>query len=147
MKSTTYFAEITTQKAEKYLREETRIHYLLAHLLASSELRNFLCEFTENCFAIFDQSSHAIYLMWHRLLLFFPEFTSIIPFIIYNSFYCCFLQQDRCHNWKLPGFITSSHILLIFITYEALSFSWRKQEEKSYIHLKASFLYHRKTRF
>ena len=85
MKSTTYFAEITTQKAEKYLREETRIHYLLAHLLASSELRNFPCEFTENCFAIFDQSSHAIYLMWHRPLLFFPEFTSIIPFIVVFS--------------------------------------------------------------
>ena len=45
------------------------------------------------------------------------------------------------------GCITSSHILLIFITQEALFFSWRKQEEKTYIHLKVSFLYHHKALF
>ena len=48
MKSTTYFAEITNQRAEKYLSR--RIH-LLARLLASCRLRNFPREFTENCFA------------------------------------------------------------------------------------------------
>ena len=41
------------------------------HLLACSPLRNFPCKFTENCFAIFDQSSHVILLMWFSQLYFF----------------------------------------------------------------------------
>ena len=68
MKSTTYFAERKLPAAR---------------LLALCQLRNFPCEFTENCFAIFDQLSCAIYLMWYRLLLFFPEFSSIIPFVVW----------------------------------------------------------------
>ena len=51
MKSTTYIVEITTQKNEKYLSEER--NPLLARLLASCQLRNFLREFTEKCFAVF----------------------------------------------------------------------------------------------
>ena len=83
MRSTRYFAEITNKKAENYLPEtgKTRIH-LLAHLLASCQLRNFPREFTENIFAVFDQSSRLIYLTWYRSLLFFPEFTSVIPFMV-----------------------------------------------------------------
>ena len=57
MKSATYIAEITTQKAEKCLSvwgKKTRIH-LLARLLALCQLRNFPCRFTEKCFAVFDQ--------------------------------------------------------------------------------------------
>ena len=53
MKSTTYIAKITAEKNEKFcLRGEIN---LLARLLASCELRNFLREFTENCFEVFDQ--------------------------------------------------------------------------------------------
>ena len=50
------------------------------HLLASCQIRNFPNEFTEKCFAIFDVSSHVIYLTWYWLLLFFQELSSIIPF-------------------------------------------------------------------
>ena len=42
-----------------------------AHLLTWYWQRNFLCEFTENCFAIFDQSSHVILLTWYCWLYFF----------------------------------------------------------------------------
>ena len=80
IKSTTCIIEITSQENEKYLRGE--IH-LLACLLTLWHLRNFPCEFTEKCFAVFDQSSHAIYLTWYRLLLFFREFSSVIPFMVW----------------------------------------------------------------
>ena len=80
MKSTTY---ITTQNNEKYLSEgRNSIACLTAHLLALCQLRNFPCEFTEKCFAVFDLSSFAIYLMWCRSLLFFREFSSIILFMV-----------------------------------------------------------------
>ena len=84
MKSTTYFAEITNNKSWKasVWERKTRIH-LLAHLLTLCQLRNFLSEFTENWFAIFDQSSCAIYLKWYRSLLFFLKFTCIIPFMVW----------------------------------------------------------------
>ena len=59
MISTKYATEITTQKTG-----------------------NFAPEFTEKCFADFEQSSCAIYLTWYTLLLFFQEFTSIIPFMV-----------------------------------------------------------------
>ena len=79
MKSTTYTVEITTQKNEKYLSERINpLAWSPAHLLASCQLRNFPCEFTEMCF---DQSSHTIHLIWYRLVLFFWEFSSIIPFM------------------------------------------------------------------
>ena len=52
MKSTTY---ITTQNNEKYLSEgRNSIACFTAHLLALCQLRNFPCEFTEKCFAVFD---------------------------------------------------------------------------------------------
>ena len=54
-----------------------------ACLLALCQLRNFLRELTEKCFAVFDQSSHAIYLTWYRSLLFFWEFSSIIPSMVW----------------------------------------------------------------
>ena len=61
MKSTTYIAEITTQKNEKkYLSERRKpLAFLPGCLPALCQLRNFLCELTEKCF---DQSSCAIYL-------------------------------------------------------------------------------------
>ena len=55
---------------------------LLGRLLALCQLRNFPRVFTEKCFVVFDQSGCAIYLMWYRLLLFFLEFSSIIPFMV-----------------------------------------------------------------
>ena len=84
MKSTTYIVEITTQKNEKYLSEGRNPLACspASCFLALCQPRNFLCEFTEKCFAIFDQSSHMIYLTWYWLLLFFWEFSSIIPFMV-----------------------------------------------------------------
>ena len=82
MKSTTYIAEITNQKNEKYLSEgRNPLACLPPCLLASCQLRNFPCEFTEKCFVVFDQSSCVIYLTWYRPLLFFWEFSSFIPFM------------------------------------------------------------------
>ena len=57
MKSTTYMVEITTQKNEKYLSEGRNplaclAVRLAARFLASCQLRNFLLEFTEKCFAV-----------------------------------------------------------------------------------------------
>ena len=61
MKSTTYIVEITTQKNEKYLSEgRNPFACLPARLIASCQLKNFPREFTEKCFAAFDQSNHAI---------------------------------------------------------------------------------------
>ena len=83
MRSTTYIAEITDQKNEKYLSEgRNPLACLPPRLVASCQLRHFPREFTEKCFAVFDQSSCAIYLTWYRPLLFFWEFSSIIPFMV-----------------------------------------------------------------
>ena len=82
MKSTTYIAEITNQKNEKYLSEGRNPLACLPRLLALCQLRNFLREFTEKCFAVFDQLSCMIYLTWYWPLLFFWEFSSIIPFML-----------------------------------------------------------------
>ena len=79
MKSTTHIVEITTQQNEKCLSEgKNLLACSPACLFASCQLRNFPREFTEKCFAVFDQSSCAIYLTWYRPLLFFWEFSSII---------------------------------------------------------------------
>ena len=84
MKSTTYIVEITNQKNEKYLSEgRNPLACLPPRLLASCQLRNFPREFTEKCFSVFDQTSCASSLTWYLLLLFFWEFSSIIPFMIW----------------------------------------------------------------
>ena len=71
MRSTTYIAEITDQKNEKYLSEgKNPFACLPPRLVASCQLRNFPHEFTKKCFAVFDQSSREIYLTWYRPLLF-----------------------------------------------------------------------------
>ena len=83
MKSITYIVEITNQKNEKYLYVgRNPVAWLPRRLLALCQLRNFLHVFTEKCFAVFDQSSCAIYLTWYQPLLFCWEF-SIIPFIVW----------------------------------------------------------------
>ena len=83
MKGTTHIVEITTQQNEKYLSEGRNLLTCSpACLLASCQLRNFPREFTEKCFAVFDQSSYAIYLMWYWSPLFFWEFSSIILFMV-----------------------------------------------------------------
>ena len=41
---------------------------MLAHLILT---KKFPCEFTENCFAVFDESGCTILLMWYYLLYFF----------------------------------------------------------------------------
>ena len=85
MKSTTYIAKITTQKNEKYLleREENQnpLACSSARLLTSCQLRNFPLEFTEKCFAVFDQSRRVVYLTWYWPLFFFPGI------FFYQSFY------------------------------------------------------------
>ena len=66
MRSTTYIAEITDQKNEKYLSEgKNPFACLPPRLVASCQLRNFPHEFTKKCFAVFDQSSREIYLTWY----------------------------------------------------------------------------------
>ena len=83
MKSTTYIVEITNQENEKYLSVgRNPVACSPPCLLTSCQLRNFPCEYTEKCFAIFDQSGCAIYLTWYQPLLFFCEFFSIIPFMV-----------------------------------------------------------------
>ena len=84
MKSTTYIIEITNQKNEKYLYVgRNPVAWSPPHLLALRQLRNFLHVFTEKCFAVFNQSGCAIYLTWYRPLLFFWEFSSIIPLMVW----------------------------------------------------------------
>ena len=57
-------------------------------------------------------------------------------------YYCHCLQTDRCHNWKLPGYITSWYILLIYITWEALFFFSMNQERREDIYtLESKFFY------
>ena len=60
--TTKYIVEITTQKNEKYLSEgRNPLACSPARLLVSCQLRNFPRDFTEKCFAVFDQSlSHVI---------------------------------------------------------------------------------------
>ena len=58
MKSNRYIVEITTQKLFQLL-------VILTNLLVSSQLGKFPSEFTEKCFAIFDQSSRTTYLTWY----------------------------------------------------------------------------------
>ena len=83
MKSTTHIVEITNQKNEKYLSMgRNPVACLPSRFLASRQLRNFPRELTEKSFAVLDQSSCATYLTWYRLLLFFWEFSSIIPFVV-----------------------------------------------------------------
>ena len=82
MKCRTCIVKITNQKNEKYLPEgRNPLACLPRHLLVSCQLRNFSCEFTEKCFAVFDQSSRTIYLTWYRSLLIFREFSFIISFM------------------------------------------------------------------
>ena len=54
MKTTKYSTEITTQKAEKYLKERKTRDHLLACLLAWYQRRNFPRELTEKYFVIYD---------------------------------------------------------------------------------------------
>ena len=75
MKRTTYIVEITTQKNEKYLSEgRNQLACLLAYLLTLCQLRNFLCEFTEKCFAIL-----------HKFFLFYLLYDFWILVQIYQS--------------------------------------------------------------
>ena len=61
MKSTTYIAEITVQKNEKYLYEgRNTLAYLPAHLMSTKKFSAF--EFTEKCFTVFGQSNCMIYI-------------------------------------------------------------------------------------
>ena len=53
MKNTIYILEITTQKYEKYLSQRRNpLACLPACLITSCQLRNFLREFSEKCFAV-----------------------------------------------------------------------------------------------
>ena len=77
MKSTTYIVKITKEKNERYLYVgRNPVTWSSPHLLAFST-KNFPRVFIEKCFAVFDQSSCMIYLMW-----LFWEFSSAIPFMV-----------------------------------------------------------------
>ena len=92
-----YPIEIITQKAGKYLKvweKKTRVH-LFAHLLTWYWRKSFPREFTEKYFAVFDQSTCTIYLMWYSLLPFFKEFTYIIPFMTWLRRYI-FISSTAC---------------------------------------------------
>ena len=85
MKSTTYIVEITKQKNEKYLYVgRNPVAWSQPRLLASCQLRNFPRVFTEKCFAVFDQSSCAIYFTWYRPVLFFWDF--LRSFLLWYDF-------------------------------------------------------------
>ena len=71
LKSTVYFTKITTSKVGKYLKFYKTPGRALACLLAWYWQINFLCEFTENCFPVFDQSGRVILLTWYCWLHFF----------------------------------------------------------------------------
>ena len=73
-KSTAYSTKTTTLKAGKYLKisDKGKLEAKCFCLLARYWQRNFPREFTENCFAVFDQSSRVILLTWYCRLYFFP---------------------------------------------------------------------------
>ena len=102
---------------------EGRNPCLLARLLASYQLRNFPREFTEKCFAAFDQSSHAIYLtctmaetchMISFLILLFLLFSFVIFVLMFSLF--SFRSLCFCFNFVL--------ILLSFCSFSLLDFSY-----------------------
>ena len=81
MKSTTYIAEITNQKNEKYLSERRDpLACLPPRLPTLFQLRNFPCEFSEKCFAVFNQSSCTI----SHVVLAAPIFLGI--FLLHSSY-------------------------------------------------------------
>ena len=108
MKSTTCIAEITNQKNEKYLPTgRNPLVCLPPCLLASCQLRNFPREFIEKCFAVFYQSSCAIYLTWYWPLLFFWEF-------FYFTWYWPLLFRE-IHVWWNQCFVNGKLNILPFI--------------------------------
>ena len=82
MISTKNSTEIT-QKAGMYLKVRER--KMSAHLLAClpDTKKKILCEFTEKCFADFNQSSRVIYLTWYSFAPVFLgiEFISFLYFM------------------------------------------------------------------
>ena len=74
IKSTGCSTKITPGKVAKYLKiwESKTRGQVLAQLLTWYWQRNFLRELAENCFVVFDQSSHRILLTWYCWLYFFP---------------------------------------------------------------------------
>ena len=67
---------------------KVRERKMSAHLLAClpDTKKKILCEFTEKCFADFNQSSRVIYLTWYSLLLFFWELNLYHSFILWHDF-------------------------------------------------------------
>ena len=109
MKSTTYFAKIATQRLKSFcLREENQNPLACSpvSLLASCQLRNFLGEFTEKCFVVFDQSSCTIYLMWYRLLLFFENL--LLSFLLWYDFKILDKTRHSLQRGWNPPFIINN---------------------------------------
>ena len=82
MESTKYSTEMTIQKILKNIlkSEEGKLESICLLTCFSDTNQEVFCVSLLKCFAIFNKSSHGIYLMWYNLLLFFLEFTSSIPF-------------------------------------------------------------------
>ena len=81
-------------------------------LFTSCQPRNFLHDFTEQCFALSDQSSCAINLTWY---LFFCEFYSIIIFLVW-------LQDSESNQGR--GYIVISSIVC-WCSVEVIFFNWK----------------------
>ena len=79
--------EITSQKPEKFLSERGNLDCtcLLACQLALCQLRNFLCEFNEKYFAIFDQSRCAICISHDIACSYFLE-NLLVSFFLWYDF-------------------------------------------------------------
>ena len=128
-KSTVYFTNNNSKrwKVSKILRKkDSRPSACLpACLLAWYWQRNIPREFTENCFAVLDQSSRVIFLTWYCRLYFFPwiprgyplnrsvkDFLSnrrgvdIIQFhsvlVSFGSMYFFFIAKLRCYTFRKP---------------------------------------------
>ena len=123
MKSTTYIPEITTQKNERHLLGG-RNACLLVLLLASYQLRNFPREFTEKCFAVFDQSSHAIYLtcavaetchMISFLILLFWLFSFVIFVLMFSLFHFVHFVFVLILFWFCFHFVHFNYLIFLIV--------------------------------
>ena len=90
---------------------------LPARLLAWYWQRNFPREFTENCFAVFDQSSRVILLTWYCRLYFFPWIPRGYPL---NGSVKDFLSNHRGVNIIQFRSISVSFSSMYFFLFQSL---------------------------
>ena len=76
MKSAIYFVEITNQKAVKYLFERGKLESTCLPACLPCLIQEVFCMSLLKTVLSFFLPISAIYLVWYRSVLFFPEFTS-----------------------------------------------------------------------